>query len=782
MKYTSRTHVLFAICAFLIAYVGYILFANFKTEIERKQLLSELFTTEARHIKNQTDFIMAVYRKMIEDLSSDRRIVAYFLNKRMGMSEAYGLWVSEMEAIKALAERQCYSHPTFTCFNTVILTDNAKKILAYAGSSEVLENIHPNDFFQKESFPVPSYGMICLARNITVEGHQEGFIVGCISDKQMLEEFQHYAGRESKFVQLASLGWINRPEKLIFYWENGSGWKLKWETTEGGENSPKPEPESLTLSFELTDGRLCVWSRPLPTGIQNLSAYILGIGALLCLVLIISSWRQLIGQLEELNFKLKQKAKEAEEASQAKSHYISYISHEIRTPLTYILGYAQMLAEDPLIPEGKRYFLRSIVQGGELVTKIINDVLDIAKVEAGAMELKLEPFSVKTCLQEVEHTVKLGAVQKGVRLDFINHSSEDVWVIGDKLKCQQIIMNFLSNAIKVTPQGGIVKLEIRTEETKDDNKISLLVDIHDSGPGLSPDEQKNLFLPFYQTRKGTQIGGTGLGLYFAYKLAELMGGKVSVESEIGKGTVIHFQIEMDRANRPQEELSAKEQLLFPEHPSIPPLRVIVCDDDPGTRELFKTWLKNINLNVEEAEDGKNLFKKLLAFKPHAVILDMVLPDIDGVAAIEKIRNNEQWKTVKVISVTGKAYEDYEERAIKVGADAFMLKPVDQKGLLNTLLKLCKVETGEKSSSVEGEIPETIIEELKQFIFRADIQGFTRKLKSYSSILGGELTGALLNLAKDYHYSEIIEILDKAFNKDSKRIETDGNGQSQHTPG
>jgi len=780
MKHASRIHLLFAICAFLIVYVGYILFVNFKAEIDRGKLLSELFTTEARHIKHQTDFTLAVYRKKIEDLSYDRRIVAYFLNKRMGMSEAYGLWVSEMEAVKALEEHQCYGRPAFTCFNSIILTDNTRKILFHAGSSEVLENIPSSALSQKESFPVPSYGMVCLARNITVEGQQEGYVVGCITDKQMLEEFKHYAGKEIKFVQVASLEWVRVPGKLIFYWENESGWKLKWETTEEG-NYSKLAPESITLSFDLTDGRLYVCSRSLPSGIQNLAVYILGIGALLCLVLIISNWRQLISQLEELNAKLEQKAKEAEEASQAKSHYISYISHEIRTPLTYILGYAQMLSEDPLIPEGKRYFLQSIVQGAELVTKIINDVLDIAKVEAGAMELKLESFNVKTCLQEVEQTVKLGAVQKGVRLEFINHSTEDVWVMGDKLKCQQIIMNFLSNAVKVTPQGGIVKLESRIKEM-DNGKIKLLVDIHDSGPGLSPYERENLFLPFYQTKKGQQIGGTGLGLYFAYKLAELMGGEISVESEIGKGTVIHLQIAMDRANCPKEEFNTEEQCLLPEHPSIPPLRIIVCDDDPETRELFKAWFKSLNFNVEEAENGKSLFRKFLTFKPHVVILDMVLPDIDGITTIEKIRSHEQWKTVKVISITGKAYENYEEKALKAGADAFILKPVDQKELLNTLLRLCKTEVAEKCITLEGEMRETITEELKQLILRADIQGFTRKLKSYSSVLGGELTGLLLNLAKDYRYSEIIEILNKAYNKDSKRIETDGNGQSQHIPG
>ncbi|MEJ5299975.1 MAG: ATP-binding protein [Thermodesulforhabdaceae bacterium] len=543
-KIITSIHILFVICAFLLCYIGYILFVNFKTELQRERLLSELFTAEATHIKNQTDFLLTVYDKIMKDLSSDIRVAAYFISKRMGMSEAYGLWISKMEAVKSLEERYCQNIPGSICLDTMILIDNDQKILAYVGSSEVLESIPEEAFSKKENLPVPSYGMICSVRNVMVENQKEGYVIGCVKDGTILGEFKRYAGIRSKFVELASFEWANRTEKLVFYWENGSGWKLMWK--DGEIDSLKPHRESKALNFDLHGGigQLWVYSRPLPAGVQHMMAYILGIGALLCLTIIIHSLRQFIGQLSDLNLKLKQKAKEAEEASQAKSRYVSYISHEIRTPLNYILGYAQMLVEDPSIPEGKRHFLQSIVQGGELVIKIINDVLDIAKVEAGTLDLKPEPFSVKDCFQEIAQTAKLGAIQKGIRLQFMYNwegdFKEDVWVIGDKLKCQQIMMNFLSNAIKVTPEGGTVKVETRVEET-DDKKIKISVDIHDSGPGLSPEEQENLFIPFYQTKTGAKLGGTGLGLYFAHKLVELLGGKVSVESEIGKGTLIRFK-------------------------------------------------------------------------------------------------------------------------------------------------------------------------------------------------------------------------------------------------
>ncbi|MEJ5299974.1 MAG: response regulator [Thermodesulforhabdaceae bacterium] len=211
---------------------------------------------------------------------------------------------------------------------------------------------------------------------------------------------------------------------------------------------------------------------------------------------------------------------------------------------------------------------------------------------------------------------------------------------------------------------------------------------------------------------------------------------------------------------------------------MPPFRVIICDDDPGTRELFRNWCRSVNLRVEDAEDGKTLFGKLLVFKPHIIILDIELPDINGITCIEKIRKDNEYKSVKIIVITGKAYAGYEEKALKAGADAFMLKPVNPKELFKTISEFYKPEAADGSILDDKEIPEDLVEELKRLILRADIQGFTRKLKASSTLIRQELISSLLNLARDYRYNEIIETLDKSLTKGK---ESNGDVSKQSIP-
>lgn len=765
MKSLHRTHIILVICAFLLAYLGFILFVNFKTEIQRNKLLSDLFATEASHIRRQMDLLLTTYFQMLENLSSDRLVTSYFINKRMGMSDAYGLLISKMEVMRLLNERSCDEGSNRLCFSVLKLMDNNKEVLFGAGKTELNKDI-PGEFLGNGAvFPIPSEGMLCAARTVAVESYREGYLVGCLTDRLILGEFERYVGKESKLVQVVSFRWQNVNDRLVFRYNDESGWNWFWYPE--GHEYRLDFSDSQILSFNLRDGiiKLDVYSQPLPVGIQNVTAYLLGIFALISLGIIVLNWQRIVNQLADLNSKLTQKAKEAEEASQAKTKYVSYISHEIRTPLNYILGYAQIMLQDKWLTEDKKAFIQSIVQGCELIVNIINEVLDIARLESGAIDIKHEPFNLGDCFKELEETMRLGAMQKGVFLQFIHRSrsDKDPVLIGDKLKLQQVIMNFLSNAIKLTPEGKEVVVESIVEELGED-KAKLIVEICDSGPGLSPEEKEKIFLPFYQTEPGIRAGGTGLGMYFAHKLVELMGGKIEVQSEVGKGTSVKFSLIMDTLpSEKTQEVDSEESRPYSTR-SFPPLRVLICDDDSGTRSVLRLWCETMGCIVEEADSGKYLLEKVSKFKPDVAFIDMVLPDMDGINCIRKIRNIEKERPIKVIAITGKTYENYETKAIEEGADCFLLKPMRLDEISNVIHALCSdgdVASRELTVAREtDQIPQDLLQELKHLIQKADLQSFIRKVEKSSTALGKTFSRSLLELAQDYKYQEILELLDK----------------------
>ncbi|MGC8719149.1 MAG: ATP-binding response regulator [Thermodesulforhabdaceae bacterium] len=650
MKSITKTSVIIIFCAFLLAYVGFILCVNFRTELQRNRLLSDLFTTEASHIKRQIDFLLTAYLQMLENLSSDRIVTAYYINKRMGMSEAYGLLVSRMEVMKLLDERSCHNGSDHMCFSSLMLIEDKQKVLFRTGENEPKIEILQEFLRSNLVFPVPSERLLCATKPVIVESQPEGYLTGCLTDKLILTEAERYIGKESKLVKTVVISWKNTNTKLVFRYSRESGWESFWDFE--NEDYLLNSPESQLISFNILDGSVFVdiYSQPLPLGIQNAIAYVLGIFALICLGVIAVNWQRVIHQLADLNLKLAQKAREAEEASQAKTRYVSYISHEIRTPLNYILGYSQIMLLDESLPEDKKTSIRPIVKGCELIIRIINEVLDIAKLESGHIEIKHEAFSLEECFKELKETMELGALQKNIALKFEHHGlpEEGLTLVGDKLKIQQVIMNFIGNAIKFTPEGKEVRVETRVEQLKN-GKVELTVEVRDSGPGLTPEEKEKVFLPFYQTDLGALAGGTGLGMYFARKLLEIMGGTVEVESEAGKGTSIRFRLIMDCISSDEiQEICDKVPSLNVLRLSSP-LRVIICDDDARTRSVLNLWFKKAGFIVEEADRGKGLMEKINSFKPDIVLNDMVLPDTSGINCIREIRENENGRNVKINS-------------------------------------------------------------------------------------------------------------------------------------
>jgi PAS domain S-box-containing protein len=381
----------------------------------------------------------------------------------------------------------------------------------------------------------------------------------------------------------------------------------------------------------------------------------------------------------------------ADAANQAKSTFLANMSHEIRTPMNAVLGFSQLLMRDAGLSARQQDQLKNITRSGEHLLSIINDILEMARIESGRVTFNPAPFDLPGLLEDLEQMVGQRAQAKQLKLRFEQQGAVPRAVIGDQTKLRQVLINLLGNALKFTPGGGAVTLRVRLAEATAE-VCRIFLEIEDTGPGISDEELPRLFEPFFQAAAGRQVpGGTGLGLSISHEFVRLMGGELTVTSAVDVGSVFRFSLPLKLA--PATELQERERqaphalrLL----PSCGPCRVLVVDDEPANRKLLEELLEPLGFEVRSAANGAFAVAQCAAWKPHLVLLDMRMPVLDGCGAARRIRRA-HGQAVKLIAISAGVLAEQQREALAAGADAFLGKPFKAHELLETMKRVAGVD-------------------------------------------------------------------------------------------
>lgn len=434
---------------------------------------------------------------------------------------------------------------------------------------------------------------------------------------------------------------------------------------------------------------------------------------------------------------LQQARQLADQANQAKSRYITGISHELRTPLNSILGYAQLLDNDPNIPDSRQQAIRVIRRSGEHLLSLIEGTLDIARIESGKLTFDIKPIRFPEYIKQIVSMFELQARNKGI--DFTYEVADDLpkMVRADQKRLSQILINVLGNAIKFTERGG-VKFHLQYA------RELAVIKIEDTGPGILAKEIDYIFEPFARgsAADNSNIGGTGLGLTISKMLTQLMGGKISVESTMGKGTAFEITLFLPQISQTSElEITTLSTRIGYHGPRR---RILVVDNEQVDRRLLVDVLQPLGFSVTEAANGLECLKCLKSATPDLILMDLAMPIMDGWEAIYIIRKEGQ-SNIPIAVVSANAFDKGLENNLGIGSKDFILKPVNLEELLDWIgdrLNLNWISPPE-ITKIEDDLlesehllippPQQYIDELLSMIQIGYVRGISKKIDEIEAL-------------------------------------------------
>jgi len=454
----------------------------------------------------------------------------------------------------------------------------------------------------------------------------------------------------------------------------------------------------------------------------------------------------------------------AEEASRAKSGFVANMSHEIRTPLNAILGFTQVLERDPDLTTRQSEHVRTISRSGRHLLHLINDILDMSRIEAGRVTVNPAPFCLHDLLDDLTLMFRSRAEAKGLHLLEERDPSVPRSVVADEGKLRQIFINLLGNAVKFTSQGGVA---VRVRAGQDPERLGglrLVAEVEDSGPGIPDADLERIFDPFNQGEAGVKAGGTGLGLAISRRFIDMLGGSMSLTSRVGHGSCFRFEVPVAPAADPGERERPVPKRVVGIEPGLGPYRILVVDDIQTNRSLLTAILRPLGFEVREAGDGEEALEVYRQWSPSAVLMDMRMPVMDGYEATRRIRAAETGRHTPIIAVTASAFDDLRDQVMAVGVDIYLRKPFRSDELLEALeqcLGLRYVVEGRPAAAPQGApltVPKDVARDLRQAVAEGDMGRLAELL---TRVPDGSTARSLKTLADRYDYEQILEFLGPA---------------------